>query len=338
MTELTSFSYFARHGHFCASRPMEVIAATLTLMTLIFNYLIPVVHQTLPYPENGNLLNLWPHELFQMSLQTYKETFGGAHLALLTLVRCLALIYCYNQLQMVQQTFSKSVAGYTALFAMIPAIVFSSGIINLLRLDIAQVGDFILFYVLWMDFYKMSQLIQTGLRTSSSSELNGRIGRTLDYLGPSITFDSIIQILVTSIAFIPGLRRLEFLASIALLAIGMNYIIFMTMFPASLSMIVELQVSRTRRTPSALDNASPPSVLLGSRGSAQEEGAVTKGTVPSGVAPAQLLSSSSLMRSKPRVGTTCKDSVIEKSHANSTCMISIVKLIIAVSFLLLQSY
>ena len=52
-----------------------------------------------------------------------------------------------------------------------------------------------------------------------------------------------MMMMILYIHCLTGLRQLEVLASLGLLAIITNYIIFMTLFPASLSMILEVSYS-----------------------------------------------------------------------------------------------
>lgn len=104
-------------------------------------------------------------------------------------------------------------------------------------------------------------LAQFALSASNQEEVECNIARGMSVLGPTITLDTIVETLVISVGTLSGktvkrickqnwikcailgVQRLEMLSCFACLSVLVNYVIFMTFYPACLSLILEL--SRT---------------------------------------------------------------------------------------------
>lgn len=59
-------------------------------------------------------------------------------------------------------------------------------------------------------------------------------------LGPSLTLDTLVETLAIGMGTISGLPRLAEISYIACLTVIVNYIVFMTFFPATLSLVLEV--------------------------------------------------------------------------------------------------
>ncbi|XP_055616133.1 3-hydroxy-3-methylglutaryl-coenzyme A reductase isoform X2 [Toxorhynchites rutilus septentrionalis] len=66
------------------------------------------------------------------------------------------------------------------------------------------------------------------------------IARGLEILGPAITLDTLVETLVIGVGTLSGVQRLELLSGFAVLSAIVNYIVFMTFYPACLSLILDL--------------------------------------------------------------------------------------------------
>lgn len=59
-------------------------------------------------------------------------------------------------------------------------------------------------------------------------------------LGPSLTLDTLVETLAIGMGSISGLPRLAEISYFSCLTIVVNYIAFMTLFPATLSLALEV--------------------------------------------------------------------------------------------------
>ncbi|XP_053680261.1 ATP synthase subunit C lysine N-methyltransferase [Anopheles nili] len=73
------------------------------------------------------------------------------------------------------------------------------------------------------------------------------IARGMEVLGPALTLDTLVETLVIGVGTLSGVQRLELLSGFAVLSAVVNYVVFMTFYPACLSLILELTHSGTNR-------------------------------------------------------------------------------------------
>ena len=94
--------------------------------------------------------------------------------------------------------------------------------------------------MLIIDLSKAAILAQLALSSRNKEEVRANIARGMSLLGPTITLDTLVETLLISIGSLSGVKRLEILSSFACLGVIVNYIVFMTFYPACLSLILEV--------------------------------------------------------------------------------------------------
>lgn len=223
---------FAAHGRFCASHSLEVIVGTLTLTACMITL------------ETGS-----SHQQRDKSLPTGKHCWNGrcnsddlnaADMIVMTIIRCLAVLYSYYQFCNLHKLGSKYILGIAGLFTVFSSFVFTSSVVNFLQSDISDLKDALFFFLLLIDLSKAGVLAQLALSSRSQEEVRANIARGMTLLGPSITLDTLVETLLIGIGTLSGVRRLEILCCFACLSVIVNYVIFMTFYPACLSLILEL--------------------------------------------------------------------------------------------------
>lgn len=74
----------------------------------------------------------------------------------------------------------------------------------------------------------------------AQEEVRENIARGMSILGPSLTLDTMVETLAIGVGTISGVKRMEELSYVACLSVAVNYVIFMTFFPACLSLALEV--------------------------------------------------------------------------------------------------
>jgi len=100
--------------------------------------------------------------------------------------------------------------------------------------------DALFFFLLLIDLTKAATLAQYALSSRNQEEVKANIARGMSLLGPAITLDTLVETLLIGIGSLSGIRRLEILCTFACLGVIVNYIVFMTFYPACLSLILEV--------------------------------------------------------------------------------------------------
>ncbi len=62
----------------------------------------------------------------------------------------------------------------------------------------------------------------------------------MEILGPAITLDTIVEALMIGVGTLSGVQRLEVLSGFAVMSVIVNYVVFMTFYPACLSLTLDL--------------------------------------------------------------------------------------------------
>ncbi|KAK5639430.1 hypothetical protein RI129_011922 [Pyrocoelia pectoralis] len=218
---------FYSYGEFCASHPWEIIMAMLTLTTCM----LTVEHQ---YPSPP------PKPPLRDCAGCLQEAeYNAADVIVMTLIRCLAVLYSYYQFRNLHKMGSKYILGIAGLFTVFSSFIFTSTVINFLKIEVSDLKDTVFFFLLLIDLSKAGKLAQFALR-GSKQEVKSNIATGMSLLGPAMTLDTIVETLVIGVGTLSGVHRLEALSYIALLSVVVNYIIFMTFYPACLSLILEL--------------------------------------------------------------------------------------------------
>lgn len=177
--------------------------------------------------------------------------YNAADVIVMTLIRCLAVLYSYYQFRNLRKMGSKYILGIAGLFTVFSSFVFTSAIVNFLQIDLSDLKDTLFFFLLLIDLSKAGKLAQFAL-SGSEQDVKDNIARGMSHLGPSITLDTVVETLVIGVGTLSGVHRLEMLSYIAWFSVMVNYVIFMTFYPACLSLILEL--SRTTGACSGTNN------------------------------------------------------------------------------------
>ncbi|XP_044265253.1 3-hydroxy-3-methylglutaryl-coenzyme A reductase-like [Tribolium madens] len=215
---------FGLYGAFCATHPWEVMVAVITLTTCLLTVEQKHVEPPEPQPCPG----------------CFEEQFKAVDVIVMTVIRCLAILYSSHQFRNLQKLGSKYILGLAGLFIVFASFVFTSTVLNFLQIDLVDLKDALFFFLLLIDLSKAATLAQFALTASSQEEIGGKIARGMSVLGPTITLDTVVETLVIGVGTLSGVNRLEMLSYFACLSVLVNYVIFMTFYPACLSLMLEL--------------------------------------------------------------------------------------------------
>ncbi|XP_033096991.1 3-hydroxy-3-methylglutaryl-coenzyme A reductase-like isoform X2 [Anneissia japonica] len=213
-------------GLLCASHPFEVIISTLTLAI---------------YLLSANLgLKILPHcgSASNYCTEAKDEAVFGD--ILMTFARSLAVCYIYFQFRNLKKKHSKYVIGIAAIFTILCMLIFGTVAVHVFHKDIIAVNDVLPVFLLMMDLSKSSKLTSYAIAAESEVKLAENIAHGLRIMAPSVTLDAVVMALAFALGSQSGVHQLELMCLFACVAIITNYIVFMTVFPACLSLVLEL--------------------------------------------------------------------------------------------------
>nr|XP_050869776.1 3-hydroxy-3-methylglutaryl-coenzyme A reductase isoform X1 [Vespula vulgaris] len=235
---------FEVHGRFCASHPLEVIVTTLTLTACMLNM------------DTGNGqthdADVLPVTVNCRHGRCNPDDLSAVEIIVMTIIRCLAILFTYHQFRNLQKLGSKYILGIAGLFIVFSSVVFTSSVVNFGR-SIFDLKDALFFFLLLIDLSKAAILAQFALSSRSQEEVRTNIARGMSLLGPTITLDTLVETLLIGIGSLSGFKRLETLCSFACLGAIVNYVVFLTFYPACLSLILELSRGNHNMGPLSAD-------------------------------------------------------------------------------------
>jgi len=149
-------------------------------------------------------------------------------------------MYIYLQFRHLRKLGSKYLLGIAGVFTIFSSFVFSITVINLVGSDLTGLNEALPFFLLLVDLSKASALAKYALSSTSQDEVRENIGRGMAVLGPMITLDAIVEILVIGVGTLSGVRQLETMCCFGCLSVVANYLAFMTFYPACLTLVLEV--------------------------------------------------------------------------------------------------
>uniref|UniRef100_W5L9Z6 3-hydroxy-3-methylglutaryl coenzyme A reductase n=1 Tax=Astyanax mexicanus TaxID=7994 RepID=W5L9Z6_ASTMX len=185
---------FRLHGLFVASHPWEVIVGTIA---------VTICLMSMNAIAGGDQICDWNYQCPKV-----QEKILSSDIIILTITRCLAIVYIYVQFKNLRQLGSKYMLGIAGLFTVFSSFVFSTVVIHFLGKEL------------------------TGLKEN--------IAQGMAILGPTFTLDAVVECLVIGVGTMSGVRQLELMCCFGCISVLANYFVFMTFFPACVSLVLEL--------------------------------------------------------------------------------------------------
>uniref|UniRef100_A0A8C4IPZ0 3-hydroxy-3-methylglutaryl-coenzyme A reductase n=1 Tax=Dicentrarchus labrax TaxID=13489 RepID=A0A8C4IPZ0_DICLA len=217
---------FRMHGLLVASHPWEVIVGTVTLTICMMSMNM--------FTGNDQICG------WNFDCPKTEEQILSSDIIILTITRCIAIVYIYFQFQNLRQLGSKYILGIAGLFTIFSSFVFSTVVIHFLDKELTGLNEALPFFLLLIDLSKACALAKYALSSSSQDEVRDNIARGMAVLGPTFTLDALVECLVIGVGTMSGVRQLEIMCCFGCMSVLANYFVFMTFFPACVSLVLEL--------------------------------------------------------------------------------------------------
>ncbi|XP_029299966.1 3-hydroxy-3-methylglutaryl-coenzyme A reductase-like [Cottoperca gobio] len=216
---------FRLHGLLVASHPWEVIVGTIALtVCLVSMNNLATSSQMCSWNECPKV----------------EEKIHSSDIIILTITRCMAIVYIYFQFKNLRQLGSKYILGIAGLFTVFSSFVFSTVVIHFFGKELTGLNEALPFFLLLIDLSKACALAKFALSSNSQEEVRENISQGMAILGPTFTLDALVECLVIGIGTMSGVPQLEIMCCFGCMSVLANYFVFMTFFPACVSLVLEL--------------------------------------------------------------------------------------------------
>ncbi|XP_034403243.1 3-hydroxy-3-methylglutaryl-coenzyme A reductase-like isoform X2 [Cyclopterus lumpus] len=217
---------FRLHGLLVASHPWEVIVGTVALTVCLVSM-------------NNNLAASSQMCSWNECPKVEEKIYSG-DVIILTITRCTAIVYIYFQFKNLRQLGSKYILGIAGLFTVFSSFVFSTVVIHFFGKELTGLNEALPFFLLLIDLSKACALAKFALSSNSQEEVRENISQGMAILGPTFTLDALVECLVIGTGTMSGLPQLEIMCCFGCMSVLANYFVFMTFFPACVSLVLEL--------------------------------------------------------------------------------------------------
>ncbi|KAM4635433.1 3-hydroxy-3-methylglutaryl-coenzyme A reductase-like isoform 2-T2 [Polymixia lowei] len=216
---------FRLHGLLVASHPWEVIVGTIALT---------VCFMSMNGLAASNQVCSWNE------CPKHQEKILSSDIIILTITRCMAIVYIYFQFKNLRQLGSKYILGIAGLFTVFSSFVFSTVVIHFFGKELTGLNEALPFFLLLIDLSKACTLAKFALSSNSQEEVRENISQGMAILGPTFTLDALVECLVIGVGTMSGVPQLEIMCCFGCMSVLANYFVFMTFFPACVSLVLEL--------------------------------------------------------------------------------------------------
>ncbi|XP_068609490.1 3-hydroxy-3-methylglutaryl-coenzyme A reductase-like [Brachionichthys hirsutus] len=216
---------FRLHGLLVASHPGEVIVGTLALTVCLMSM---------------NSLAASSQVCSWDDCPKVAQKSHGSDVIILTVTRCMAVVYIYFQFRNLRQLGSKYILGIAGLFTVFSSFVFSTVVVHFFGKELTGLNEALPFFLLLIDLSKACALAKFALSSNSQEEVRENISQGMAILGPTFTLDALVECLVIGVGTMSGVPQLEIMCCFGCMSVLANYFVFMTFFPACVSLVLEL--------------------------------------------------------------------------------------------------
>lgn len=222
------------HGYFCASHPWEIIIGSVTVTTCLLSVSLFTA---------GSRICGWNYVC-----ENDKEE-ESSDLMILTVTRCLAVMYLYLQFRNIRQLGSKYLLGISGSLMIISSFVLTAVIVKVFGGNISGLSEALPFFLLLVDLSKACALAQYALKSKTQEEVQKNIAEGISSIGPAITLDSICEVLVIGVGTLSDVKQLDSMCCYGCLSVVAHYLAFMVFYPACLSLIIQITRARNNGRP-----------------------------------------------------------------------------------------
>ncbi|XP_072937774.1 3-hydroxy-3-methylglutaryl-coenzyme A reductase [Epargyreus clarus] len=223
------------HGEFCARHQWEVIVATLALLACAASV-----------ERHGTGTRAERCAGWARACPGLEAEYQAADAVIMTFVRCAALLYAYYQVSNLQKIASKYLLIIAGVFSTFASFIFTSALASLFWNELASIKDAPFLFLLVADVARGARMAKAGW--SAGEDQGKRVGKALSLLGPTATLDTLLAVLLVGVGGLSGVPRLEHMCTFACLALLVDYLVFVTFYPACLSLVADFAAGRKEIT------------------------------------------------------------------------------------------
>ncbi|XP_046864929.1 3-hydroxy-3-methylglutaryl-coenzyme A reductase-like [Xenia sp. Carnegie-2017] len=217
----TIFQWF---GLFCSRSPVEILVVWLTTFAC---FLTLGLYELSLIPNFKDL----DSNLAEDHLKTW--AFGTTSYVLM-------ISYLYYRCKKLVTQESRALVGMTIMHIIVSSLIFISTMLALFGRDWTHIREALPFCILLIDIKKVNVIEKLVLSSTSMEDVHLKISKGSGKIGPTLTLNTIVEALVILIGTYSGVKSIEILCILVVVAVIVNYLVSVSFVPAALSLYAEL--------------------------------------------------------------------------------------------------
>jgi len=194
------------------------------------------------------ILTVWGRQ--ETTILTISQLAGpwtAMEVAVMTFLRCLALLHCYYHFKKVHRVGSSLIMKITLAYLLFTMFLYSLIVFGMMGPEFENVKESWFLIMLFTDIPKVTRLAQFALTSSHQRRIPDNLSVGMAQLGPVMTFETVGKVLLVGLCGLTNYTRLELLCNFALITVIVDYLTFMSFYPSGLSLVIELMFNKSGR-------------------------------------------------------------------------------------------
>lgn len=256
LTLMSLRKLFKSHGDFCATQPWEVIVATLTFLVCVLTAINKHFGQRQGLSDVASTLNLnqdvchvdrdrefscmhHHHQAITESIHA-SGNFNLTEVVIVMIFRALALFHVFYRFKKIHSMKSSFILKIASCYLGFVLAIFLLVVMSLGPSEATIVFDSVCLILLLIDMPKVTRMAQFALSSSHQRRVGENIAHGMFVLAPTLTLNTLSATLLMGTGSLTGFHRLEQLSQYAIVYNLVNFLVYVTFYPAGLSLILEL--------------------------------------------------------------------------------------------------
>lgn len=243
---------FKSHGEFCASQPWEVIVTTFLFLVCVLtigNKQSKSDDGTPPLPattcSSGNDTPCEGTSPLNHAADNSSDLFGFGeksllYLAVILAVSSLSILHVTYRFKKIHSLGSHFICKIALSYLLLTSVLYTLVIWSIGGIAMGSVRDAWFLIPLLTDFQKVTRMAQFALSSSHHRRICENVANGMYVLAPTFALDTVAKILLVSLGSLTGIHQLEVYSWYAVVSVMVNFLIYLTFYPAVLALVLEL--------------------------------------------------------------------------------------------------
>lgn len=166
---------------------------------------------------------------------------------IVVIFRCLGIVHCFYRFRKIHRIGSSFIMTIAASYLGLIFFIYSLVVMSLGTPDFNVLVDSYFLILLLLDMSKVTRMAQFALSSSHQVRISENLAHSMFVLAPTLVLNTLATTLMMGTGLLTGFQRLELLSRYAIIYQVVNFLIYVTFYPAGLSLLLELMYTADGR-------------------------------------------------------------------------------------------